>query len=529
MRTETEQIETTEVSTPRLVGTAFRLKLYPTEMQAQRLGQMTGCCRWLWNHFLELNQERYKETKTFVFHAELSKLLPKLKVEHPWLADASAASLQRVAKQLDGALKSCFARGTGFPKFKVRGKARESFYVTNQEMRVEDGKVVLPKIGKVKFRTGRLPTGKVMGGTVSFDGDSWWLSIQCLVEVEPAVREIQPETAIGVDVGVKELAVVSDGRRFSAPKWLRRRLAQLRRAQRKLSRRKKGSASRLKARAEVRRLHRRIANQRASFAHEVSAAVVKDASLVVLETLNVKGMAANRRLSLSIGDAGLGELHRQIAYKADRLGVTLVKADRFEPSTQTCSCCGTRKIGDERLSLSQRTFRCARCGHEADRDLNAAQHLRRIGLAKLAMAIEPIEFTTVGQALPERGGSKDPSNARGDPSAGPPPHGDGRRGSTKREPERITSYAPDSLGSWSATRPRSASSSSPPGKPSSERVSSRPCPRPSSPAWRRTGTKPTRTIASAGSSTSTTAPSSSSPWAPPRDSDVPLVALKPGA
>ena len=413
---------------------AYRLKLYPSEVQAQRLGQMAGCCRWLWNHFLALNQERYKKTKTFIFQAALSKLLPKLKIEHPWLDDASSPALQRVARQLDGALKACFARGAGFPNFKVRGKARESFYVTNQQIGFEDGKVALPKIGMVKFRTGRLPTGKVMGGTVSFDGDRWWLSVQCLVEVGNEIREVQPETAIGVDVGVKDLAVASDGRRFVAPKWLRRRLAQLRRASRKLTRRRKGSANRLKAKAEVRRLHRKIANQRVNFAHEVSVAVVKEASLVVLETLNVKGMAANRRLSLSIGDAGLGELHRQIAYKADRLGVTLVRADRFEPSTQTCSCCGTRKIGDERLSLSQRTFRCARCGHEADRDLNAAQHLRRIGLAKLVMANEPIELTTVGQALPEREGSTDLSNARGDPSAGPEPHRSGRRGSPKREP-----------------------------------------------------------------------------------------------
>ena len=417
----------------RTVGKAYRLKLYPTEAQARRLGQVAGSCRWLWNRLVALQQETYKKDKAFVFRFDMQKLLPGLKKEFPWLAETSAQTLQRVCRNVDLALRKSFKEGAGFPRFKVRGLTKEAFYVTNQELVLEGNYARLPKIGQVKFRGGRLPEGKLMSGTVSFDGDAWWLSVQCEVQIQTETIPVEPDTAIGVDLGLKELAVVSDGRRFATPKHLRHALRRLRRAQRRLSRRKKGSSNRLKAKAEVRRIHRQVANRRADFVHKTTRELVDGASLVVLETLNVKGMVRNKHLALSIGDAAWGELARQVAYKADWAGVAIVRAGRFEASTQTCFCCGERKIGAAKLTLSQRIFRCESCGHEADRDLNAAQVLRRIGLARIGDAIEPIEIPNVGQALPERGGRR-PPDARGDPSAGPEPHRSGRRGSTKREP-----------------------------------------------------------------------------------------------
>ena len=430
----TEHEHSPEPSGHQTVGKAYRLKLYPTRTQAERLGQVAGTCRWLWNRLVALQQETYERERKFIFKADMSKLLPGLKKEFPWLGETSAQTLQRVCRNVDLALRKSFKEGAGFPRFKAKGLSKDAFYVTNQELRIEGGKALIPKIGPVKFRCGRLPEGKVMSGTVSFDGDAWWLSVQSIQETEIRTVPVAPETAIGVDLGLKELAVVSDGRRFATPKHLRHSLRRLRRAQRRLARRKKGSANRLKAKAEVRRIHRQVANRRADHLHKLTREIVDSASLVVLETLNVKGMARNRHLALSIGDAGWGELARQVAYKADWAGVTVLRAGRFEASTQTCACCGERKIGDERLSLSQRTFRCDRCGHEADRDLNAAQVLRRIGLAMIGDAIEPIEIPDVGQALPERGGAN-PPDARGDPSARPTLRSGGRRGSPKREPD----------------------------------------------------------------------------------------------
>lgn len=417
----------------RTVSKAYRLKLYPSEAQAKRLAQVAGSCRWLWNQFLALQNETYKREKRFVFRLDMQKLLPGLKLEFPWLADSPSQTLQYVCLTMDRALKASFSKKSLFPRPKVRGVSRESFYVSNQALGLSGNRAFLPKIGEVRFRGGRMPEGKVMGATVSFDGDAWWLSVQCDLEIEIPAVPVVPETAIGVDLGLRDLAVVSDGRRFKAPKHLRHALRRLRRAQRRLARRERGSANRLKAKAEVRRLNRQVANRRSDHAHKMTRELVDGASMIAMETLNVQGMSKVRHLSMSINDASWGRIANQIAYKAEWAGVAVVRAGRFEASTQTCSCCGERKTGEAKLTLNDRTFRCDGCGHEADRDLNAAQTLRRIGLARIGDAIEPIEISNVGQALPERGGRR-PPDARGDPSAGPALRSDGRRGSPKREP-----------------------------------------------------------------------------------------------
>lgn len=376
---------------------AYRLKLYPGRAQAAKLSRHAGACRWLWNHLLAIQKERYAADGTFLFFHDMCKLLPQLKREYPWLSDAPSHSLQRVCRNLDGALKKCFKEGAGFPRFKARGKCRDSFYIANHVIRVEDGKVVLPKVGAVRFRTGRLPEGKIMGANVAWNGRAWEATIQCSANEEPAVVEPQAGTVIGVDLGLTDLIVRSDGIRIKPPKSLRRAQKRLRRAQRTLARRRKGSANRQRQARLVGRIHAKVRDARRDAQHQATAALVNIASVVVTETLNVKGMMRNKHLALSISDAGWGEIVRQIGYKCAWAGKTHLRADQFHPSTQTCSCCGARKTGEAMLGLSRRIFRCD-CGAVLDRDANAATNLRRFGLE----ALDLDQDEDVGQAMPER-------------------------------------------------------------------------------------------------------------------------------
>jgi putative transposase len=380
---------------------AYRLKLYPSKMQSSALARHAGACRWLWNHLLAMQKQRHAVDGRFVFFHDMSKLLPGLKEEFPWLAEAPSNSLVRVCRNLDSALKKCFREGAGFPRFKARGKSRESFYVINQALRVDADarRAFLPKLGPVRFRTGRLPEGRVVGANVAWNGRAWELTVQC--EVDKAVPHVAPvaDTVIGVDLGLKDLIVRSDGVTVKPSKSLRKALKRLRRAQRTLARRRKGSSNRTKQARLVGRIHARVRDTRRDAQHQATSALVASASAVVTEALNVKGMLRNRHLALSISDAGWGEIVRQIGYKCQWAGKPHIKAGRFEPSTQTCSACGIRLIRENKLRLHQRTFRCE-CGAVIDRDRNAATNLRCIGLKTLELQ----DTKCVGQAMPERNG-----------------------------------------------------------------------------------------------------------------------------
>lgn len=377
---------------------AYRLKLYPNKRQANAFAKHAGACRWLWNHLLEKQKKQYEADKTFIFFHDMSKMLPGLKAEYPWLGDAPSNSLVRVCRNLDMALKKCFKEGAGFPRFKARGRARESFYVINQAIRIDEErrKAFLPKTGEVRFRTGKLPQGLITGANVAWTGRAWELTVQCKTEEDPPVILPEVETVVGVDLGLKELMVRSDGVVVKPSKTLRKALKRLRRAQRCLARRKKASSNRRKQARLVGRLHAQVRDARRDGQHKATSSLVKAASAIVTETLNIKGMVKNRRLSLSISDAGWGEIVRQIGYKAEWAGKRHIKADRFEPSTQTCAACGVVKTGDAKLRLHHRTFRCG-CGSVMDRDHNSALNLHQFGLKAFGLV-----QNDVGQAMPER-------------------------------------------------------------------------------------------------------------------------------
>jgi putative transposase len=284
-----------------LIQKAYRLKLYPTVEQADMLARFAGSCRWLWNYLLDLQQKKYEAEKKFIFRFEMDQLLPTLKVENPWLADAPSNSLQRVCRNLDQALKKCFKEGAGFPRFKKRGISREAFYIANQSLRIENSRVVLPKMKQgVKFRAGRLPEGRILSATVSQRAGTWWCVVQCEVEQDidvPDVSSLPIKNVIGVDLGLASLMASSDGVGVSNPRKLSKTQKRLRRAQRILARRQKNSANRRRQAARVAVLHAKVADYRSDALHQATTALVRRADVIVTEDLNVQGMLKNKRLS----------------------------------------------------------------------------------------------------------------------------------------------------------------------------------------------------------------------------------------
>jgi putative transposase len=365
---------------------AFRLRLYPTKSQTEQLKQFGGNCRWLWNHLLYLNQERYKTEKKFFFYTDMAKMLPSMKKETAWLGAAPACSLQRVARNLDGALKASFRGGKGFPRFKKKSNYRDSFYLTNQVFEIGNGVVHLPKMEPMRFRAGRLPEGRVLSATVSQDGDHFVMSVVCEIDISDQPVAPDFDTTVGIDLGLKELVVTSDGEVVANPRHLRKAAKRLRRLQRRLSKSRKGSANRKKRQLRLYRQHRKVRNQRADLIHKFTSSITKNYSVICAENLNIKGLMRNHKLAKAIADASWGEILRQLSYKSIWQGKHFVQIDRFDPSSQVCSCCGHR----QKMPLDQRTYNCPSCGLQMDRDANAAMNIRNWGYSYL-----------VGQGMPE--------------------------------------------------------------------------------------------------------------------------------
>ena len=367
---------------------AIVLKLYPNKTQADLMRQFGGATRWVWNHMLAANKERYEAEKKFIFNREMQGMLPALKKQPglQWLCDAPAASLQRMTHDLDVALKNCFRLDRGFPRFKSYRDNADRFYVTNQQLEVVSNKVKLPKLGMVRFRSGRVPTGKILGSVVRQEGPGWVCAVQ--FEAEVATPPAATVAAVGIDLGSRALATLNAGlalcEQVEEPKPLRKALKRLRRQQRAVARSKKRSASRARKIAAVGRTHRRITGIRRNYAHQLTRAIVNSAEVICVEDLHVKGMMQGR-VARELADVGLGEVLRQLDYKADWGGRTLIEVGRFYPSSKTCSAClAVQKIG------SREMWTCDGCGVLHNRDHNAAMNIRRRGIE-----------IAVGQGMPE--------------------------------------------------------------------------------------------------------------------------------
>ena len=363
----------------------YKVKLDLNNCQWTACAKHAGTARYAYNWGLARKIESYQKTgkspNAIALHRELNQLK---KTELSWMYEVSKCAPQEALRDLDVAFKNFFRRvkqgeKPGFPKFKSKKCGLGSVRLTGT-IKVFEAHIQLPRLGLVRLtEKGYIPTSgiKILSATVSEKAGQWFVSVQA--EQEVADPEPVTEAMIGIDLGIKTMATCSNGQTFKNPKALAAKTEQLKRWQKRLSRRKKGSRNREKARRKVAKLHAQIANIRRDALHKATSAIIaQKPRVVVIEDLNVSGMMANHKLARAISDVGMHEFKRQISYKAGWVGVEVIVADRFYPSSKTCSCCGSIKTN---LSLSERVFHCEFCGFSLDRDLNAAINLSKLSTA----------------------------------------------------------------------------------------------------------------------------------------------------
>jgi putative transposase len=354
----------------------------PTKAQEPIMNRLAGARRFIWNWSLRRWKDHYEATGKSIGLKQLSDELTALKQqpETAWLKDADSQSLQQALKDLHRAFVNFFEKRARYPRFKARKRDPLRFRIP-QRVKVESGKVYVPKVGWVRIRQSRPVTEKTRSATFRRQADGLWY-VSLVVEFEMpdvALPPVNTTNVIGVDLGLKDFAVVSDGERVPAPKFYRQGQRKLRKAQRILSRRKPGSNRRTKAKAKVARLHQKVANQRGDFLHKLTTRLTNNHDVVCIEDLSLKGLVRTK-LSKSFADASMGEFRRQLEYKCLWNRKHLAVIDRFYPSSRLCRGCGAI---NEALMLSDRQWVCD-CGMVHDRDLSAAVNIRDEGLRILA-------------------------------------------------------------------------------------------------------------------------------------------------
>jgi len=354
----------------------FQYLLKPTKEQHKTLEFYGSATRWIWNHFLELNKKEYEANKKFMFLKEMSSSLPKLKKEYTWLKEIPSQALQQKLMDLEKAIKNCYQNKFGFPKFKSKKHQSDSFRIPQQSngekklIKCTKRAICIPKLGWVKWIKHRPLKGQIKSITVKQNGQHWYVSVLCEQEDDKLMNEVN--SVIGLDFGLHSFVTDSTGNRIESPKIYQKKLKDLKRRQRKLSRCMKGSNRRNKQRLHVAKLHQKIKNIRKDFLHKLSRTIAKSWDVVGIENLNIKGIGKNRHLSKSIFDSGWRFFISCLAYKLKEKGGYLVKIDRFYPSSKTCSRCG----GTKPMPLGIKTYECD-CGFVCDRDVNAALNIQR--------------------------------------------------------------------------------------------------------------------------------------------------------
>lgn len=357
---------------------AYKVRLYPTPEQANLFNRTFGCVRKVWNLMRDDYIKSYKETGKGKI-----KTPAKYKSEYEYLKEVDSFALLNAQMNLHTAYKNFFEsvkrkrRRVGYPKIKSRKNSKRTYTTNNNDgqVRIQDGKLRLPKVGLVKAVFHRYIKGTIKSVTVSQNAQGYYYA-SILVEYEPEItqRVIDKEKVVGIDMSLKSIAVLSDGTKPKYPRWYRQSEKKLAKAQRELSRKKKGSANREKARRKVAKVHEKIANQRKDFLHKLSYHIAENWDVAVVEDIGLSGMARALNYGKSVHDAGFGMFRTFLEYKMNDRLKSLVKADKWFASTQTCSNCQTKNPLTKDVGVEEWT--CPHCGAHHDRDVNAAVNLK---------------------------------------------------------------------------------------------------------------------------------------------------------
>ena len=353
---------------------AFKYRLYPTEPQKELIAKHIGSSRFVYNLALETKNAAYIGAKHNYSAFDLVKQLPELKKELPWLKEVNSQSLQQAIQNMDIAFKKFF-KGAGFPKFKK--KSNKGSFSIPQNVIVENGLLIIPKFKEgIKIKLHRPTQGTIKSATISVTPTGkYFVSILCDTKTDaPTKVPIKENTTIGVDLGIKDFAITSEGEVFENPKYLRKAQSKLKYVQRKYSK-NKGKRTKKK----LVKLHEKVVNKRKDFLHKVSTQLIRENQTICLETLAVKNMVKNHNLAQAISDVSWSTFVSMLEYKAEWYGKNILRIGQFAPSSKTCSC----GVINKDLKLSDREWTCKSCGTTHDRDILAACNIKSFALKNI--------------------------------------------------------------------------------------------------------------------------------------------------
>lgn len=360
---------------------AYKFRIYPSKEQEILIQKTFGSCRFVFNKFLGVKKDLYETEKKSLSYGQACKQLTELKNELEWLKEVDSDALQKELKNLNQAYENFFKKRAKFPNFKSKKDNHKSYTATqNRTMEVKDNMIKLPKLKWIKAKVHREVNGRILNATISQDPDGkYYVSLCCEEDIEELMRN---DNQVGIDLGISDLAILSNSKKFGNPRFIKQSEKKLAKEQRKLAKMKFGSKNYDKQRIRVAKIHKHITNQRKCYLHNITSYLVKNFGLVCLEDLSSSNLMKNKHLSKAIVDVSWFEFNRQLQYKADWYGRLIQKVDKWYPSSQICSDCGHR---DGKKPLYIREWICPVCGVYHDRDINASKNILNEGKRILGM------------------------------------------------------------------------------------------------------------------------------------------------